>query len=75
MPTNHAHLAWLAEAALISRGKPQMALSELCNHPVLFPFGLDRLNVSVLQGNPRLRVERQNLNQEFVFLNLALPQP
>lgn len=67
-PKKSDHLAWLAEAVLISRGKTQMGLSELCNHPALFPFALDKLNAAVLQPNPRLRVERQSLNQEFVFL-------
>jgi hypothetical protein len=67
-PTNHEQLAWLAEAALISRGKPQMALSELSNHPVLFPIKLDSLSASLLRANPRLRVERYSLNQESVLL-------
>jgi len=44
-------------------------LSELCNHPALFPFVLDKLNAAVLQNNRRLRIERQGLNQEFVFLS------
>ena len=67
-PKKTEHLAWLAEAVMISRTKTQMRLSELCNHPALFPFALDKLNAAVLQHNPRLRVERQSLNQEFVFL-------
>jgi hypothetical protein len=36
-PKNDEQLAWLAEAALISRNETQMALSELCNHQVFFP--------------------------------------
>ena len=67
-PKKSDHLAWLAEAVLISRGKTQMGLSELCNHPALFPFALDKLNAAILQNNRRLRIERQGLNQEFVFL-------
>ena len=67
-PKKTEQMGWLAEALLISRGKTQMGLSELCNHPALFPFALDKLNAAVLQHNPRLRVERQSLNQEFVFL-------
>ena len=62
-------LAWLAEAVMISRDRVQMPLSELSNHHALFPFALEKLNVAILQSNPRLRVERQGLNQEFVFYN------
>lgn len=72
-PHSGEQLAWLAEAVLISRDKTQMPFSELCNHPALFPIALDTLNASVLQSNPRLRVERQSLNQEFVFLEVATP--
>lgn len=67
-PHSNEQLAWLAEALMISRDKNQMRFSELCNHPALFPFTLDKLNTAVLQNNPRLRVERQSLNQEFIFL-------
>ena len=72
-PKSHDHLAWLAEAVMISRSKTQIGLSELCNHPALFPFVLDKLNAAVLQNNRRLRIERQGLNQEFVFLNVLQP--
>jgi len=59
-------LAWLAEAVLISRGERQMPIPQLCHHPILFPVKLDILNASLLRANPRLRVERQSLNQEVV---------
>jgi hypothetical protein len=39
----------------------------------LFPFALDKLNAAVLQNNRRLRIERQGLNQEFVFLKVLQP--
>jgi hypothetical protein len=67
-PRSGEQLAWLAEAVLISRDKTQMGLSELCNHPALFPFALDNLNAAVLQYNSRLRIERQSLNHEIVSL-------
>ncbi len=67
-PKSPDHLAWLAEAVMISRAKTQIGLSELCHHPALFPFVLDKLNAAVLHHNRRLRIERQGLNQEFVFL-------
>ncbi len=70
-PKNDEQLAWLAEAALISRSKTQMALSELCNHPVFFPIKLDSFNASLLRSNPRLRVERHSMNQDIVFLTAS----
>lgn len=69
-PQSGHDLAWLAEAALISRSKAQMSFSELRNHPVLFPVALDKLTPSSLQSNPHLRIERQSLNQEVIFLDL-----
>ncbi len=62
------YLAWLVEAVLISRDKPQISYSEIGNHPALFPIALDTLSITHLQANPRLRLERQSLNQEIVFL-------
>ena len=67
-PRNAEQLAWLAEAVLISRGANQMPFPHLCHHPILFPVRLDTFNASVLRGNPRLQVERQSLNEEFVIL-------
>ena len=70
-PHHGDQLAWLAEAVMISRDKTQITLAELCNHNALFPFALESLNAAILQRNPHLRVERQGLNQEFVFLTAA----
>lgn len=67
-PHGGEQLAWLAEAVMISRDRTQIPFSELCNHHALFPFALETLNAATLQSNLRLRVERQSLNQEFVFL-------
>lgn len=67
-PKNVEQFAWLVEAVLISRNKNQMVFSEIRNHPALFPFILDALDVSVLKRNSRLRLERQSLNQEIIFL-------
>lgn len=66
-PRNAEQLAWLAEAVLISRDETQMPFSQLCHHPILFPIKLDAFAASVLRANPRVRVERQNLNEDFVF--------
>jgi len=72
-PGNGEQLAWLAEAVLISRNRTQISIVELGNHPALFPIALDTFNASMLKGNPRIRVERQGLNQEFVLLETAQP--
>jgi len=66
-PRTPAHLAWLAEAVMISGGKTQIGFSELCNHPALFPFSLDSLSPAVITNNSRLRVQRQSLNQDVVY--------
>jgi hypothetical protein len=66
--TKPEQLAWLVEAVLISRGRTQLSITELADHPILFPFNLDTLSASTFQSNPRLRVERQSLNVEYVFL-------
>lgn len=66
-PEKPEHFAWLGEAVLISRNKNQVPLSELANHPVMFPIAFDKFNSTMLQTNPRLRIERQSLSQEVVF--------
>lgn len=68
-PHSSEQVAWLAEAVLISRDKTQTQFSELCNHPALFPIALDAFNSSILQSNPRLKLVRQSLNQEYILLN------
>ncbi len=67
-PRNAEQVAWLAETVLISRGESQMPFSQLYHHPLLFPIRRETSNASVFRANPRLRVERQSLNEEFVFL-------
>jgi hypothetical protein len=71
-PRNAEQLAWLAEAVLISKGVNQMAFSKLCHHPVLFPVAVETFNASILRANPRLKVVRQGLNEEFVFRETGL---
>ena len=68
-PRNAEQLAWLAEAVLISRGENQMSFSQLCHHPILFPVTVETINSSLLRANPRLRVERLSLNEEFVAVH------
>jgi hypothetical protein len=60
-------LAWLAEAIMLSTGRTQMTLSELSNHPALFPFAPVSITSPCLAHNTRLRLERQSFNEQFVF--------
>jgi hypothetical protein len=72
-PRNVDQLAWLAEAVLISRGETQMSITQLCHHPLLFPFCVETINSSVFRTNPRIKVSRQSLNEEIVALDLSTP--
>jgi hypothetical protein len=65
---NTEQLAWLAEAVLISRGKNQMKLSQIFYHPILFPLTLDTSHRLVLPSNSSLKLARQGLNEEIVFI-------
>ncbi len=65
------HLAWLAEAVLISRGESQLTISQLRHHPILFPVVLETFNASDLRRNARLRQTRQGLNDDIVFIDTA----
>jgi hypothetical protein len=72
---NPEQFAWLAEAVLISRGAHQMAFSQLCHHPVLFPIAVETFNASMLRANPRLKVACQGLNTDVVFLEATISKP
>lgn len=74
-PKTVEQLGWLGEAVLVSRGGTQMAFSQLCHHPVLFPISVETLNASVLRTNGRLRIARQGLNEDFVFLEPVSARP
>ena len=74
-PRNAEQMAWLAEAVLISRGENQMAFPQLCHHPMLFPVSVETFNASILRTNPRLKVARQGLNEDFVFLETTIARP
>ena len=67
-PKASEHLAWLAEAVLISRNETQMSISKLCQHPILFPVSLELLTGLVVQENPRLKISRHSMNEEFVVI-------
>jgi hypothetical protein len=68
------HLAWLAEAVLISRGEAQMAFSQICHHPILFSISVEVITASILRTSPRLKVARQGLNDDFVSLETTVAQ-
>jgi hypothetical protein len=74
-PKNPEQVAWLGEAVLISRGANQMAFSQLCHHPVLFPISVETFNASILRANPRLKVARQGLNEDVVSLETTIACP
>jgi hypothetical protein len=72
-PKRPEHVAWLAEAVLISRAQNQMVFSQLSHHPILFPVAFDAVNPSILRNNPRLKVARQALNEDVVSLDHPAP--
>jgi hypothetical protein len=74
-PKRPEHIAWLAEAVLISRAQNQMVLSQLSHHPILFPVAIEAVNPSILRANPRLTAARQGLNEDVVFLDHPAPSP
>ena len=67
-PRTTEQLAWMAEAVLISRNETQMSMSKLCQHPILFPVSLELLTGLVVQENPRLKISRHSMNDEFVVI-------
>ena len=63
-------LGWLAEGILLASGKTSMPQSQLFASNLLFPFETKPIAVTQLTvANPRLRVIRQNLNEEIVALS------
>ena len=67
-PPSPDHVRWLLEAVLTSRGVSQLAFGQLRTHPILFPFKLESVTSSVLQGASRVKIQRQGLNDEVVIL-------
>lgn len=67
-PKHNRYLSWLTEAALISLGKTQIPLLELCNQPIFFPIEISWIDSNQIKTNQRLRIERQSLADEHIFL-------
>ncbi|MDN5346844.1 MAG: hypothetical protein PWP65_408 [Clostridia bacterium] len=60
--------AWLIEAALIAGGSGARPLTQLVSSPVLFPFSLEGVTPYAIEGNGRLYVCRQGLNEDVVMV-------
>lgn len=67
-PKSHEHLAWLIEAVLHARDEPQLPFVQLSHNPMLFPFRPQTFSASHLRCNPRLRIVRHGLNDEWVSI-------
>ncbi len=59
-------VAWLIEAALAASGSHSGALKAIAQGPALFPFALGSLSVTEVQGNGRLELFRQGLDEDIV---------
>ena len=59
-------VAWLIEAALTASGSHSGVLKAIAQNPALFPFTLGPLSVTELQGNGRLELFRQGLDEDIV---------
>jgi hypothetical protein len=67
-PPSADHVRWLLEAVVTSRGVSQLPFAQLRTHPILFPFKLESITSSVLQGTSRLKIQRESLSDEVVIL-------
>ena len=67
-PKRHEHLAWLIEAILHAREEPQVPFIQLSHNPMLFPFRIEPFSASHLRCNPRLKLVRHGLNEEWVSI-------
>jgi hypothetical protein len=62
-------LSWLIEAVLCASGQSGMPFSQALSSLILFPFEFDPVGAAVLANlNPRLQVDRQSLNEEYLSL-------
>lgn len=65
--------SWLIESLLRSSGNGSIPLAAVATAPMLFPFALDAPGLARLDGNRRLQVMRQGLDQDIVMLQDAIP--
>jgi hypothetical protein len=64
--------AWLIEAALLAQGTDTSVLHTLLQTPALFPFHIPRLYAADLEGQGRVEIFRQGLDEDMVVLRYAL---
>jgi len=60
--------AWLIEATLVASDSDSKALKAIAQAPALFPFAVGPLNFTDLEGNHRLELFRQGLDEDMVTL-------
>jgi len=67
---NSDHAAWLIEALLHTRSEGGLSLSQVRQHPLLFPFVLDAISsgLAISNANPRLQTMRHGHTEELVML-------
>ncbi len=64
------HAAWLIEALLHTRSEGGLSLSQVRQHPLLFPFMLEGVasGLAISKSNPRLQTMRHGHTEELVML-------
>ena len=62
--------AWLIEAALLAQGTDTCVLQTLLQTPALFPFRIPRLYAADLEGQGRVEIFRQGLDEDMVTLRV-----
>ena len=61
--------AWLIEAALLAQGTDTCVLQTLLQTPALFPFRIPQLYAADLEGQGRVEIFRQGLDEDMVTLH------
>jgi hypothetical protein len=69
VPVDQSKLVgWLSEAILHTRNEASLPLSQLRQHPMLFPFKLSEIDFGLLNANPRLHTLRHGHTEDLVML-------
>ncbi len=69
VPVNQSNLVgWLSEAILHTRNEASLPLSQLRQHPMLFPFKLSEIDFGLSNANPRLHTLRHGHTEDLVML-------
>lgn len=59
-------VAWLIEAALVASNSDSGSLKAFAQTPALFPFAIGQIDLTDLEGNERLELFRQGLDENMV---------